>query len=443
MTKKLTEKNYIIHTFGCQMNDHDSEKIAWMMEQQGYFPVDTDEAADVIIFNTCAIRQSAEDKAYGTIGTLKPLKKQHPEKMIIVGGCMMNLDPSREKIIRSHEHVDIIFGTQNLWKLPYLIEKASSSPVPIVDVGHDYSPQDDILQSVYKDPFKAAVNIIYGCNNFCTYCVVPHTRGREVSRQPEQILTEIQDLVNQGCREIMLLGQNVNSYGKTLTQPMSFYTLLQEIDAIPGIKRIRFMTSHPKDISDELIYGWKNLKHLCPVLHLPLQSGSNKVLQEMNRHYTREQYLNIVAKIKREVPDLALSTDIIVGFPGETEADFQQTLDVVRQVEYDSSFTFMYSPRSHTAAARRGDQVPEEVKKERFDRLLDTLYPIAREKHRAEIGEVREVLVERLDKSGARLQGRTVHGKLVNFQGTPHLIGSYCDVRIIDGNTFALEGELV
>ncbi|NLY08453.1 MAG: tRNA (N6-isopentenyl adenosine(37)-C2)-methylthiotransferase MiaB [Tissierellia bacterium] len=439
----MYNKGYIIHTFGCQMNEHDSEKIAWILENMGYLPVDSDEEADIILFNTCAIRQSAEDKVYGKVGSLKPMKNANPNKIIAIGGCMMNMDESRDKILKSHGHVDIIFGTQNLFKLPELIRGLSSNNKRIVDVKAEYSVENDKINAIYSSPYKALVNIMYGCNNFCTYCVVPYTRGREISRDPKQIISEIEKLVDKGTKEVMLLGQNVNSYGKSLCNNYNFVSLLKEINNIKGLKRIRFMTSHPKDISDELIESWPQLDKLCHSLHLPLQSGSNKVLKEMNRHYTQEKYINIVNKIKATVPDIALTTDLIVGFPGESEEDFEKTIETIKKVEYDSSYTFLYSPRSNTPAAERDDQIPHRVKQERFEKLLVELYPIALKKNTNEIGKIREVLVEGIDKIGENLVGRTLHGKLVNFPGDKDIIGSYVNVKIVGANTFALEGRLM
>ncbi len=440
----MRQKTYLIHTFGCQMNEHDSEKIAWLLEQNGYFPVASEEEADIILFNTCAIRQTAEDKVYGKIGSLKPLKRKYPKKIIGISGCMMQTDTARDKIKYSHEHVNLIFGTHNIWKLPEFIKQLESGTKDrIIDIDTVYNRNDELVKANRRYDFKAFVNIMYGCNNFCTYCIVPYTRGREVSREPDAIVEEINSLVDKGCKEVTLLGQNVNSYGKTLETPMSFAELLTLINDIEGLERIRFMTSHPKDISDELIACYGKLNKLCPILHLPLQSGSTKVLKEMNRHYTKEEYLNIVKKLRETAPNISITTDLMVGFPGETEEDFQETLDVIKQVEYDSSFTFIYSPRPGTPAADREDQVSDEIKHKRFDRMLDVLYPIANRKNQKFIGTKQRVLVEGTSKTNHHiLTGRTGHDRLVHFKGNDNLIGQFVEVEIIDATTFTLEGEL-
>ena len=366
-----------VTTFGCQMNEKDSEKLLGILETIGYEEVETEEA-DFLIFNTCTVRENANTKLYGHLGQVKKMKERNPQMMIGLCGCMMQEEHVIEKIRSSYKFVDIIFGTHNIFKLAELLKARVDSKGMIVDIWKDTDQIVEDLPSDRKFSFKCGVNIMYGCNNFCSYCIVPYVRGRERSRNPEDIVREIEHLVADGVVEVMLLGQNVNSYGKNLEHPITFAQLLKEIEKIEGLKRIRFMTSHPKDLSDELIEVMAESKKICPHLHLPLQSGSSRVLKEMNRRYTKESYLALVDRIREKLPDISLTTDIIVGFPGETEEDFLETMDVVGKVGYDSAFTFIYSKRSGTPAAAKEDQVPEEVVKDRFDRLLAQVQEIAR-----------------------------------------------------------------
>lgn len=446
----IREQNEQVHkvrmiTHGCQMNEHDSEKIIWLLEKMGYEFTDNNEDANLVIINTCSIRHSAEDKVYGQLGVLKHLKEtQNPDLKIAVCGCMMQREESRQYVIDKFRHVDIIFGTNNIWRLPELLYRSYNGEKLAMDIEENFSNMDDQLGANRLYSYKSYVNIMYGCNNFCTYCIVPYTRGRETSRTPQEIIDEISQLAQNGTKEVTLLGQNVNSYGKTLSKPFTFAELLSEIDQISGIERIRFMTSHPKDISDELIFSYQRLNHLCNFLHLPVQAGSTKVLKSMNRKYTKEDYLRKIDKIKTVNPNIALSTDLMVGFPGETEEDFLETIDLVKRVEYDTAFTFIYSLRESTPAAQSQLQIDDKVKHDRFERLLDVLYPIQKKKNEKFLGKEVKVLVEDISrKNPNKLSGRNEEFKLVNFIGNKEDIGKIVTVKITDYNSFALEGEKV
>ncbi len=438
------QKTYLIQTWGCQMNEHDSEKIAGMLEELGYVYSDNVQEADVIIYNTCLVRENAELKVYGNLGELKALKRSKPSLIIAVCGCMMQKEEVRNVIKQKYRFVDLIFGTHNYHKLPEFIANRNQSSQMLIDVWEDGDEIIEGLPAQRKHGFKAFVNIMHGCNNFCTYCIVPYTRGRERSRKPENIINEITQLVKEGYKEVTLLGQNVNSYGKTLDKKVSFAELLRMINDIEGIKRIRFMTSHPKDLSDELIYAMRDCENVCEHFHLPFQAGSNRILKIMNRKYTKEHYLDIVAKLKKHIPNIALTTDIIVGFPGETEEDFEETLDVVRKVGYDSAYTFLYSIREGTPAAKMEDQVPDDVKHNRFQRLLDILHPLNYEANKSYKDKIVEVLVEDVSKNNeAVLSGRTRTNKLVHFEGDRKLIGELVNVKITTPKTWTLDGYMV
>ncbi len=441
--ENIDKKNAIVITHGCQMNEHDSEKIIWLLEKMGYNQVNDIKDADLIILNTCSVRHSAEDKVYGQLGNLKNLKNSKKDLKIAVCGCMMQRDESRNYVIEKFPNVDIIFGTNNIWKLPELLYSSFNGKKLSMDIEENPVGIDEGIGAIRAYGFKSYVNIMYGCNNFCTYCIVPYTRGRETSRNPKDIIREIENLVENGTKEVTLLGQNVNSYGKSLDYDYTFSDLLSDINDIDGLERIRFMTSHPKDISDELIMSFKKLDKLCNFLHLPVQAGSTDVLKRMNRKYTKEDYLKTIEKVKKVNPDIALSTDIMVGFPGETEEDFEDTLDLCKKVEYDTSFTFIYSLRENTPAAKM-TQVPDKVKHERFERLLDVLYPIQEKKNKSLIGKTQKVLVEDISKKrDDYVSGRTESFKLVNFKGSREDIGKIVDVKIIDANSFSLEGEKI
>ena len=432
-----------ITTFGCQMNARDSEKLVGILERIGYVEV-PDENADFVIYNTCTVRENANLRVYGRLGYLHSLKKKNPHMMIGLCGCMMQEPQVVEKLKKSYSFVNLIFGTHNIYKFAELVVSSLLSNRMIIDIWKDTDKIVEDLPVERKYPFKSGVNIMFGCNNFCSYCIVPYVRGRERSRNPKDIIREIERLVKDGVVEVMLLGQNVNSYGKNLEEPMTFAQLLTEIEKIEGLKRIRFMTSHPKDLSDELIEVMKNSKKICKHLHLPLQSGSSDILQKMNRRYDKEKYLNLVEKIRTAIPDISLTTDIIVGFPGETEEDFLETVDVVKKVRYDSAFTFIYSKRTGTPAAVMENQIPEDVVKDRFNRLLETVQTIGREMSARDTGKVMEVLVEEQNSQDKHLMtGRLSNNLLVHFEGDTSLIGQLCQIRLDECRGFYYMGTKV
>lgn len=435
---------YFIQTYGCQMNEHDSETISGMFELMKMSEVDDPEDADIIIYNTCAVRENAELKVYGNLHLLKKIKEKDPHRIIAVCGCMMQQPHVVEEIKKKYPHVSLIFGTHNVYKLPEFIHGIlSENKDLIIDVWDIDGKIVEGLPTNRKYDIKAFVNIMYGCNNFCTYCIVPYTRGRERSRAPEDILSEVSDLAKNGVKEITLLGQNVNSYANDFNDDYSFTKLLQDLNEVEGIERIRFMTSHPKDISDDLIYAIRSLNKVCESIHLPLQSGSTKVLREMNRSYTKEEYLRLAEKIKSTIDNVTLTTDIMIGFPGETEADFLDTLDVVEKVEFDAAFTFIYSIRKGTIAETMPDHIPENVKKDRFNRLLKVVNKISAEKNSAYHNRIVEVLVEgQSKKNTSKLMGRTRENKLVNFSGNAK-IGDIVLVKITDPKSFSLNGEQI
>ena len=433
---------FCVTTFGCQMNARDSEKLCGILKNLGYVEA-AEEEADFVIFNTCTVRENANLRVYGRLGQLKSKKRKNPHMMIGLCGCMMQEPHVVEKLKKSYRFVDIIFGTHNIYKFAELMYTRFTSNRMVIDIWEDTDKIVEDLPNDRKYSFKSGINIMFGCNNFCSYCIVPYVRGRERSRDPKAIIREIERMVADGVVEVMLLGQNGNSYGKTLDEPMSFAQLLKEIEKIEGLKRIRFMTSHPKDLSDELIEVMKNSKKICKHLHLPVQSGSSEILKKMNRRYTKEKYLELVRKIKEAVPDISLTTDIIVGFPGETEEDFLETLDVVRQVRYDSAFTFIYSKRTGTPAAVMEDQVPEDVVKDRFDRLLNEVQTIAAEVCAVHEGTDQEVLVESVnDHDPSLVTGRMSNNLLVHFKGDESLIGSLVNVHLNECKGFYYIGEM-
>lgn len=443
MDKKIIQKKYSIETYGCQMNEHDSEKISWILENMNYIKTNDNNKADLIIYNTCAIRENAELKVYGKIGALKKLKRENPDLIIGICGCMMQREDVRDIITTKHKHVDLIFGTHNIHKLPQLIKNHLQTEETIVDIVEDTREIVEDINFNRTYSYKGYVNIMYGCNNFCTYCVVPYTRGRELSREPNNIIEEIEILAESGCKEITLLGQNVNSYGNTLEYDYNFPTLLKNINNIDGIERIRFMTSHPKDLSDELIESYKTLNKLSNHLHLPVQSGSNRILKEMNRKYTREDYLLIVEKLRKAVPNISITTDIIVGFPGESEDDFLETLKLVEEVNFDSAYSFLYSVREGTKAANMDNQIDYKVKHERFQRLSDMMNEISLEKNKKLVGQNLKVLVEDVSKNNPNvLTGRTEEFKIVHFEGDKSLIGSIININIKKVTTFTLTGTI-
>lgn len=432
-----------ITTFGCQMNARDSEKLSGILREAGYVETESEDA-DFVIYNTCTVRENANLRVYGRLGVLHGYKKKNPNMKIALCGCMMQEATVVEKLQKSYRFVDLIFGTHNIFKFAELLAMTLESDRMIIDIWKDTDQIVEDLPNERKYAFKSGVNIMFGCNNFCSYCIVPYVRGRERSREAKDIVREIEALVKDGVVEVMLLGQNVNSYGKNLEQPMTFAELLKEIEQIDGLERIRFMTSHPKDLSDDLIEVMANSKKICPHLHLPLQSGSSRILKAMNRRYDKEKYLALAKKIRKRMPDIALTTDIIVGFPGETEEDFQETLDVVRQVRYDSAFTFIYSKRTGTPAAVMEDQIPEDVVKDRFDRLLKEVQTISKEMAERFTGNEETVLVEEKNSQmDGYVTGRLGNNHVVHFEGSEELIGKLIRVRLDECRGFYYMGTML
>ena len=424
------------------MNKEDSEKLSGMLKRIGHKKTEKRTDADIIIFNTCCVRENSELKTYGNLWMLKKLKINKPNLIIAICGCMMQQKGMAEKIIRRFPFVDIIFGTHNSYKFPEYLSSVMTNGKSVIEI---QSSEEGIIEGIpieRDSSIKAFVTIMYGCNNFCTYCIVPYVRGRERSRKPEDIENEIKSLILKGYKEITLLGQNVNSYGKGLEEKIDFAKLLYRLNEIDGLERIRFMTSHPKDLTDEVIEAVATLSKVCEHIHLPVQSGSSKILSEMNRHYDREQYISLINKIKTKIPDAAITTDIIVGFPGETEEDFLETLSLIRLVEFDLVFTFIYSKRKYTPAEKIKEQVSEEVKHERFNRLIEAVNKICALKNKEYEGKIEEVLVEGLSKNDeTKLNGRTRSSKSVNFTGDISDIGKVIKVKITKTNSFSLGGE--
>lgn len=434
-------RTFHITTFGCQMNEHDSEVIDGLLTERGFSSVKERKDASIVIINTCSVRDNADKRFFGTLGQLKKRKESDPSFIVCVCGCMMQQQRVVDTIKAKYPWVDVIFGTNSIHHIPELIEKVASEKEKVVDIIENTEEIVEGLPAKRLFDHKALVNIMFGCNNFCTYCIVPYTRGREKSRAPEAIVTEVKGLVADGVKEIMLLGQNVNSYDGNGT---SFAELLKMLNDVDGLERIRFMTSNPKDLSDELIEAFAVCDKLCKNLHLPIQSGSNRVLKRMNRRYTREDYLKLIEKLRKTVPDITLSTDIIVGFPGETNEDFEETLSIVKEVEYDSAFTFIYSIRKGTPAEKFEDQIEESEKHRRFDLLVSAVNEISEKKNKVYQDRVEKVLVDGVSKNDkSTLTGRTDGFKLVNFAGKKELIGSIVDVKITDAKTFSLFGEVV
>ena len=433
-----------IVTFGCQMNARDSEKLTGILEEIGYEMIDQEEKADFVIYNTCTVRENANQRVYGRLGQLNRVKRKNPHMLIGLCGCMMQEPHVVEKLKKSYRFVDLIFGTHNIYKFAEVLATRFESGRMVIDIWKDTDRIVEDLPSDRKYSFKSGVNIMFGCNNFCSYCIVPYVRGRERSRNPKDIIREVERLVSDGVKEVMLLGQNVNSYGKTLEDPMTFAELLREIEKVDGLERLRFMTSHPKDLSDDLIAVMKDSSKICHHLHLPVQSGSTRILKKMNRRYTKEQYLELVEKIRKAVPDISLTTDIIVGFPQETEEDFQETLDVVRKVRFDSAFTFIYSKRTGTPASVMEGQVPQEVVKDRFYRLLKEVQAIAAKECARFESTVRTALVEEVnDQDPSLVTGRLDNNLLVHFPGTKEMIGALVPVRLLTCKGFYYIGEAV
>ncbi len=443
LSKGYTPK-FVATTFGCQMNAHDSEKLIGMLIEMGYEQIDDEDKADLIFYNTCCIRENAENKVYGNLGYLKGVKRKRPDMKILLCGCMMQQDAVVDKVKETYKHVDVIFGTYNIYRFPELLYTNFETNDTVVDVWEEHGDIVEDLPTQREYPYKASVNIMFGCNNFCTYCIVPYVRGRERSRKSDDIIKEVKELVDDGVVEVTLLGQNVNSYGLGLDEDINFAKLLRKLNEIEGLKRIRFMTSHPKDLSNELIEAMADCDKVCKHFHLPLQSGSTKILDSMNRKYTKEQYLEIVEKTRKAMPDISFTTDIIVGFPGETDEDNDATIDVIKEVGYSLAFTFIYSVRNGTPAGKMENQVPIEDAKRRFNKLVDVLNNGIYNLNKSHVGKTFKVLVEDFSKGDENtMTGRTEGFSLVHFQANDkNLIGKIVDVKITDCKTFYLIGEL-
>lgn len=432
-----------VTTFGCQMNERDSEKLIAILKLVGYKIVE-DENADFVIFNTCTVRENANQKVYGHLGRIAHNKKKNKNLKVALCGCMMQEDIVVETIKKNYKFVDLIFGTHNIYKFAELLYTMITNEDMIIDI---WKGTNDIIEDIPSDRkyfFKAGINIMFGCDNYCSYCIVPYVRGKERSRSCSDIVKEIESLVNTGVKEIMLLGQNVNSYGRKRNDEVNFAGLLREVEKIEGLERIRFMTPHPKDFDDEVIEVMKNSKKICKQLHLPLQSGSNKILKDMRRYYTKETYLELIKKVKDAIPDIDFSTDIIVGFPGETEEDFLETMDVVKKVEYNAAYTFIYSKRTGTPAAKLDTQVPKDVVGDRYKRLHELVREISDKKVKEKIGNIEKVLVEEVKKDDKlNLTGRLSNNTMVHFSGGDRLLGEIVDVKLVEACGFYYKGELI
>ncbi|MHB1125504.1 MAG: tRNA (N6-isopentenyl adenosine(37)-C2)-methylthiotransferase MiaB [Bacillota bacterium] len=434
---------YLVETWGCQMNEHDSDVLAGMLEEIGYQKASDEKEADLVILNTCCVREKAENKVYGKLGKLGKLKREKTDLLIGVCGCMTQQPEAARDISRRAPYVDLIFGTHNTHRLKELVEEARNSASTLVEVWEQEGEIVENLPINRQDGLKAYITITYGCNNFCTYCIVPHVRGRERSRKPGDVIKEVMELAGEGYMEVMLLGQNVNSYGKDLEGHIDFASLLLQASEVEGIRRIRFMTSHPKDFSGRLIEAIATNKNICNQVHLPIQAGSNAVLKRMNRGYTRETYLELVDKLREQVPDVTLTTDLIVGFPGETDQDFEETLDLLKRVGFDNAYTFIYSPRTGTPACQLPDQLPLDAKKARLQELMQVQNAISLEINQQMIGKTEEVLVEGRSKGDPdKLSGRTEGNKIVVFAGHEDLVGKLIDVKIEDAHTWNLVARI-
>lgn len=435
----------LVETFGCQQNENDSERIRGMLDTMGFAFTDSEDDADFILYNTCAVREGAEMRVLGNIGALKKIKEKRPELIVGICGCMMQQESMSKRIKSKFKHVTVVFGTHSLYTFPEIMYKAVCENERVI---HRVESEGRLAEDipVYREKTSSAwVSIMYGCNNFCSYCIVPYVRGRERSRDPEAVIAEIEALAKDGVKEITLLGQNVNSYGKDLDRDIDFADLLLMADKVEGIRRIRFVTSHPKDMTDKLIETLPKVTKLCKQIHLPFQAGSNRILKEMNRRYTKERYLELAEKIRKVLPDASFTTDIIVGFPGETYEDFLETIDVIEKVRFDSVFSFIYSKRGGTPAAKMENQVPEEIKHKHFDILLDVQNRISREINETYKDRVEEIMVEGLSKNNPdAMCGRTDSGKIVNFPKDDRLSnGDFIKVKITKISTWSLAGERV
>ena len=433
----------LVQTYGCQQNEADSERLRGYLTQMGFGFTQDPEQARIVVINTCAIRDHAERKVLGNVGALVHTKRSHPDQIICLCGCMAQEPEVAEKIKKSFRHVDLVFGPQALWRFPEFVHTLLTSRGRIFEVADEPGSIAEGIPMVRQDPVKAWVSVMYGCNNFCSYCIVPYVRGRERSRQPEDILAEVRELVQNGCRDVTLLGQNVNSYGKDLETPLDFADLLEEINKIPGDFLIRFMTSHPKDATQKLFETMARCEKIAPVLHLPFQAGNDRILKAMNRHYDRAQYLDEIRRLRALLPDIVLTSDVIVGFPGETTPEFEETLTLLEEVRFDALFTFLYSPRPGTPAAKLDDPMPREEKLQNFNRLVDLQNQISAQKHAAYLGSVQRCLVDGLCEDGEwTLTARTPGNRLVRLNGPEDLIGQFVPVKITGANTWSLFGEL-
>ena len=435
-------KTYFLKTYGCQMNEHDSENIQAMLEEMGFKEAEDYEQADLILLNTCSIRENAHNKAFGMLGRLKHLKQEKPDIIIGLCGCMAQEEGVIQEILTRYPQVNFVFGTHNLHRLPIVLKKYMDTNHQEIEV---FSKEGNLIEGMpvkRMSPYKAYVNIIYGCDKFCTYCIVPYTRGKQRSRRKEDILQEIEELVKEGYQEVTLLGQNVNAYGKDLEENYGMENLLEDV-AKTNIPRIRFMTSHPWDFTDKMIEVIAKYPNIMKSIHLPVQSGSSRILRKMGRRYTKESYLELFDKIKETVPNVSISTDIIVGFPGEEEEDFQETLDLVRHCKFDNAFTFIYSPRENTPASRLADNTPLEVKEKRLQELNQLVNQYFLENNQKKVGNIEKVLVEGKNENGKTdLYGYTETNKLINFNGSSDVIGKIIDVKVTDAKTWSLDGEI-
>ena len=445
MENTLTNRHPLafVETYGCAQNENDSEHLKGMLSDMGYGFCDNAEDADLVLYNTCAVRENAGLRVFGNLGALKHLKRKKPSLIIGVCGCMIQQEHIAEQIKKKYKHVDMVFGTHVVYRFPQILNDVLSDG-RVIDIENSEGRIFEGVTSVRDNPPLAKIPIMYGCNNFCTYCIVPYVRGRERSRNVEHILNEVREVAEQGYKEVMLLGQNVNSYGKDLDEGLSFAQLLSEVCKVQGIERIRFMTSHPKDISDELIEVMASEPKICKQLHLPVQCGSDRILKKMNRSYNREKYLEIVRKVREKMPDIVLTSDVIVGFPGETNEDFEDTMSILAEVEYDMIFSFIYSKRKGTPAAEMEDCLTDQEKHHNFDRMVAFQNEISKKKNDAYFGRIESVLVEGLSKTNPEfLSGRTDGGKIVNFRGSEELIGKIVDIKITEVKTWSLIGEIV
>jgi tRNA-2-methylthio-N6-dimethylallyladenosine synthase len=439
------KKKLYIQTYGCQMNQYDSERIVQVMNRAGYVPTDRVDAADLILLNSCSVRDKAEQKVYSALGSWKEFKERREGVIVGIGGCVAQQEG--ENLLKRVPHLDLVFGTHNIHKLPEMVEQVQTSGARPVEISFYRHPgyMEDVDGRTRVDGVKAFVTIMQGCNKVCSFCIVPHVRGREVSRPSDNIIAEIESLVAQGIVEVMLLGQNVNSYGKLVPGELSFAELLRRVDSIEGLSRIRFTTSHPQDLSPELTEAFATLRNLCEHLHLPVQSGSDAVLGRMRRGYTRLEYVARIRRLRERCPDVALSTDIIVGFPGETDAEFDCTLELLEQLEYDEIFSFMYSPRPQTVSAKiYDDNIPGDVKKDRLRRVQKLQEAISLKKNRQRVGELEEILVDGPSKlKNGQMMGRTRNNRIVNVAGPKSLIGRLVPVKITSATTKSLLGEIL